>query len=183
MLVYACPMMFDLPDSQTLYQALITRDDAYEGRAYVGVTSTGIFCRLTCPARNPKFENCQFFASPGQCIEAGFRACKRCKPLAAAAGDDPVVQDLLTKLEERPAYRWGEGDLARMGLDASTVRRAFKRHFGMTFLEMARQRRLREGFTALKAGEPVIAAQIDAGFESAWYSVGESGRSNIMGRT
>ncbi|OED46814.1 6-O-methylguanine DNA methyltransferase [Rhodobacteraceae bacterium (ex Bugula neritina AB1)] len=160
-------MMFDLPDSQTLYHALITRDDAYEGRAYVGVTSTGIFCRLSCPARNPKFENCRFYATPGECIEAGFRACKRCKPLAAAAGDDPMVQDLLARLEERPAYRWGEGDLVRLGLDASTVRRAFKRHFGMTFLEMARQRRLREGFTALKAGAPVIAAQIDAGFESA----------------
>ena len=94
-------MMFDLPDSPTLYQALITRDDAYEGRAYVGVTSTGIFCRLTCPARNPKYENCRFYASPGQCIEAGFRACKRCKPLAAAAGDDPMVQDLLARLEEQ----------------------------------------------------------------------------------
>ena len=42
-------MMFDLPDSRTLYQALLDRDAAYEGRAYVGVTSTGIFCRLTCP--------------------------------------------------------------------------------------------------------------------------------------
>ena len=160
-------MMFDLPDSRTLYQALLDRDAAYEGRAYVGVTSTGIFCRLTCPARKPKYENCRFHATPGDCIEAGFRACKRCKPLAAAAGDDPMVRDLLARLEARPAYRWGEGDLLRLGLDPSTVRRAFKRHFGMTFLEMARQRRLREGFTALKAGEPVIAAQIDAGFESA----------------
>lgn len=159
--------MFDLPDSHTLYHALLDRNDAYEGRAYVGVTSTGIFCRLTCPARKPKYENCQFFATPGACIEAGFRACKRCKPLAAAAGDDPMVQDLLARLEARPAYRWGEGDLVRLGLEPSTVRRAFKRHFGMTFLEMARQRRLREGFTALTAGEPVIAAQIDAGFESA----------------
>ncbi|MGR3760997.1 bifunctional transcriptional activator/DNA repair enzyme AdaA [Roseobacteraceae bacterium NS-SX3] len=160
-------MMFDLPDSQTLYQALSTRDAAYDGRAYVGVTSTGIFCRLTCPARKPKFENCRFYATPGECIEAGFRPCKRCRPLAAAAGDDPVIQRLLAELDARPAYRWGEGDLARIGLDPSTVRRAFKRQFGMTFLEMARQRRLREGFTALKAGEPVIAAQIDAGFDSA----------------
>ena len=159
-------MMFDLPDSQTLYTALCARDPAYEGRAYVGVSSTGIFCRLTCPARNPKFENCQFFASPGACIEAGFRACKRCKPLKAAAGDDPLVQPLIDALEARPTHRWREGDLVALGHDPSTVRRAFKRHFGMTFLEMARQRRLREGFTALSAGAPVIAAQIDAGFDS-----------------
>jgi AraC family transcriptional regulator of adaptative response/methylated-DNA-[protein]-cysteine methyltransferase len=159
-------MMFDLPDSQTLYDALCSRDAAYEGRAYVGVSSTGIFCRLTCPARNPKFENCQFYASPGECIEAGFRACKRCKPLKAAAGDDPMVQPLIDALEARPTHRWREGDLVALGYDPSTVRRAFKRHFGMTFLEMARQRRLREGFTALSAGEPVIAAQIEAGFDS-----------------
>lgn len=159
-------MMFDLPDSKTLYEALVARDASYEGRAYVGVTSTGIFCRLTCPARKPRFENCRFFQTPGACIEAGFRACKRCTPLAAAAQDDPVVQRLLAALEDRPAYRWREGDISAMGLDPSTVRRSFRRHFGMTFLEMARQRRLREGFTTLKAGEPVIAAQIEAGFES-----------------
>lgn len=159
-------MMFDLPDSKTLYEALVARDASYEGRAYVGVTSTGIFCRLTCPARKPRFENCRFFQTPGACIEAGFRACKRCKPLAAAAQDDPMVQRLLTALEDRPAYRWREGDISEMGFDPSTVRRSFRRHFGMTFLEMARQSRLREGFTTLKAGEPVIAAQIEAGFES-----------------
>lgn len=159
-------MMFDLPDSQTLYAALCARDAAYDGRAYVGVSSTGIFCRLTCPARNPKFENCQFFATPGQCIEAGFRACKRCKPLQAAAGDDPMVRPLLDALEANPTHRWREEEIVLLGFDPSTVRRAFKRHFGMTFLEMARQRRLREGFTTLKSGGPVIAAQIDAGFES-----------------
>lgn len=159
-------MMFDLPDPQALYQALLNRDDSYEGRAYVGVTSTGIFCRLTCPARKPKFENCQFFATSGACIEAGFRACKRCTPLIAAAEGDPMVQQLLAALETEPTRRWCESDLSTMGYDTSTVRRAFQRHFGMTFLEMARQRRLREGFTTLQAGEPVIAAQVDAGFDS-----------------
>jgi AraC family transcriptional regulator of adaptative response/methylated-DNA-[protein]-cysteine methyltransferase len=159
-------MMFDLPDHDTLYAALCVRDDSYEGRAYVGVTSTGIFCRLTCPARNPKSENCRFYGSAGECIEAGFRACKRCHPLAPMAAAEPVIATLLTALESRPTYRWSEGDITRMGLDLSTVRRAFKRHFGMTFLEMARMRRLREGFTTLAKGGPVIAAQLDAGFES-----------------
>ncbi len=159
-------MMFDLPDSRTLYAALLARDAAYDGRAYVGVSSTGIFCRLTCPARKPKYENCQFFATPGACIEAGFRACKRCHPLSAAAGNDPMVRQLLEALEACPTRRWGEGDLVALGFDPSTVRRSFKRQFGITFLEMARQRRLREGFTTLGAGEPVIAAQIDAGFDS-----------------
>ncbi len=160
-------MMFDLPDSDTLYQALLKRDETYEGRAWVGVTSTGIFCRLTCSAKKPKFENCQFYDSVGACIDAGFRACKRCRPLHQAAGDDPIVSPLVAALDREPARRWREGDVAAMGFDPSNVRRVFKRQFGMTFLEMARQRRLREGFTTLQAGEPVIAAQIDAGFESA----------------
>ncbi|MDF2999556.1 MAG: methylated-DNA/protein-cysteine methyltransferase, partial [Xanthobacteraceae bacterium] len=46
-------MFFDLPDHSTLYRALVDRDEAYEGRAYVCVASTGVFCRLTCPARKP----------------------------------------------------------------------------------------------------------------------------------
>ena len=65
-------MMFSLPDPYVLYDALVARSDAYEGRAYVGVTSTGIFCRLNCPAPNPKLENCTFFENPGECIAAGF---------------------------------------------------------------------------------------------------------------
>ncbi|MDC0737877.1 trifunctional transcriptional activator/DNA repair protein Ada/methylated-DNA--[protein]-cysteine S-methyltransferase [Cognatishimia sp. SS12] len=160
-------MMFDLPDHHTLYDALCARDDRYDGRAWVGVSSTGIFCRLTCPARNPKPENCQFFPSISACIEAGFRPCKRCRPLAPAAAAEPVIQMLLNALEADPSYRFREEDIAAMGLDPSTVRRAFKRHYGMTFLEMARQRRLRDGFTTLANGGPVIDAQLDAGFESA----------------
>lgn len=159
-------MMFDLPDSETLYAALLARDGAYEGRAYVGVSSTGVFCRLTCPARKPKYENCSFYATQGACIEAGYRPCKRCQPMAVADGGDPAVRQLLEALDAEPARRWSEADVQALGLDPSTVRRAFKRQFAMTFLEMARQRRLREGFSALQAGEPVIAAQIDAGFSS-----------------
>ncbi len=159
-------MMFDLPDHATLYKALCSRDTSYEGRAWVGVTSTGIFCRLDCPARNPKPENCQFYASIGECIDAGFRACKRCKPMAPYAEGDPVIAKLLTELEARPSYRFSEDDVAKLGIDPSTARRAFKRQFGMTFLEMARQRRLREGFTTLAKGGPVIEAQLDAGFDS-----------------
>ena len=56
-------MLFDLPDDDVLYAALIARDPAYDGFAFVGVKSTGIFCRLTCPARKPKRENTVFYPS------------------------------------------------------------------------------------------------------------------------
>lgn len=160
-------MFFDLPDTDTLYAALLARDDRYDGRAFVGVSSTGVFCRLTCPARKPKAENCTFYASPGACIAAGFRPCKRCHPLGPAAQSDPVVATLVAALDARPDLRWSESDVQAMGHDPSTVRRAFKRHFGMTFLEMARHRRLADGFDALSKGDSVTLAQIDAGFSSA----------------
>ncbi len=153
-------------DFDTLYEALLNRDPSYDGRVYVCVASTGIFCRLTCPARKPKRENCTFYETVAECIDAGFRPCKRCKPTTPEASADPVVKPLIEALEGKPGYRWGEPDIVRMGLDPSTVRRAFKRHFGMTFLEMARQRRLQEGFSTLAEGGKVIDAQITAGFES-----------------
>lgn len=165
-LCYFPPMLFDLPDHDTLYQALLNRDHTYDGRVFVCVASTGIFCRLTCPARKPKAENCTFFETVAQCLERGFRACKRCHPLQPMATADPAIGTLLAALDQQPAYRWRETDIARMGLDPSTVRRSFKRQFGMTFLEMARLRRVREGFETMADGGKVIDAQIDAGFES-----------------
>ena len=160
-------MLFDLPDFDTLYSALLARDERYDGQAFVCVSSTGVFCRLTCPARKPKPEHCTFHATIGQCVEAGFRPCKRCHPLQAAALDDPRIPALLRELDARPGLRWSEELLQRMGYDLSTVRRSFKRHFGMTFLEMARQRRLRDGFNTLATGGNVITAQHQASFESA----------------
>lgn len=159
-------MLFDLPDDHTLYSALLDRDDRFDGQAFVCVASTGVFCRLTCPARKPKRENCTFFGSIGECIEAGFRACKRCHPLQAAALADPTIAVLLQALDNRPDLRWSESHVEQLGYAPSTVRRTFKRQFRMTFLEMARQRRLREGFESLAAGGTVINAQQDATFES-----------------
>lgn len=162
---YVGVMMFDLPDDDTLYDALLARDAGFDGRAYVGVTSTGVFCRLTCPARKPRRENCQFFDTVGQCIEAGFRPCLRCHPLTPAAEADPVVAGLLQALQADPARRWREGDVAAMGIDPSTARRAFKRHYGMTFLGMARLMRLRSGVAVLPDAS-VIEAQFEAGYDS-----------------
>lgn len=159
--------MFDLPDPDRLYAALLARDPALEGRAFVGVTTTGIFCRLTCPARKPRPENCRWFDRPAAALAAGFRPCRRCHPLATEAEGDATVQRLLAALEAEPGRRWTEADVGAMGLDPSTVRRAFRRHFGTTFLDLARQSRLREGVRGLKTGEAVIEAQLDAGFDSA----------------
>ena len=160
-------MLIELPDHETLYAALIRRDIAYDGRAFVGVSSTGIFCRLTCSARNPKKENCRFFETAGACLEAGYRPCKRCRPLDVPSTSDPAIQRLLDMLQADPSRKWSETDIVDRGHDPSTIRRLFRRQFGMTFLEMARLYRLRSGFGALSSGGRVIDAQLEAGFDSA----------------
>lgn len=159
--------LFTLPDDATLYRALTERDPAYEGRAWVGVATTGIFCRLTCPARKPRPENCRWFDSSAAAVSAGFRPCRRCHPLGPEAAGDPVIRRMLAALEADPARRWTEAGVQELGLDPSTVRRAFKRHYGMSFLDLARQSRLRQGVRGLGNGTPVIDAQLEAGFDSA----------------
>lgn len=159
-------MLFKRPDTETLYSALVNKDPAYEGVAYVCVTSTKIFCRFTCTARKPKIENCRFRETIAECLEAGFRPCKRCKPMLSYGTADETVTSLLTALENEPARRWREEDVVALGHDPSTVRRTFKRRFGMSFLEIARLRRLGDAAESIASGEAVIGAQIDAGYDS-----------------
>lgn len=157
--------MTDLaPTHEDLYRSLLERDDRSNEQWFVAVRSTRIFCRLSCPARKPKAENCRFFSSTHECLSHGYRPCKRCHPMDELS---PTVRSLLDALDEAPDARWTEEDLVARGLEPSTVRRTFKRELGMTFLALARLRRLQRGSTALGAGERVIDAQLEAGFESA----------------
>jgi O-6-methylguanine DNA methyltransferase len=125
--------LLDASDA-TLYDALIARDPGYDGRADVGVTTTGVFCRLTCPARKPLRDNCRFFRTVAGCVAAGFRPCLRCHPLATATASaaDPVVAPVMAAWGADRARRWTEADVAALGFDASTARRAFRSQFGMT---------------------------------------------------
>ncbi len=152
-------------DDDDLYAALLARDPAYDGLWFVGVSTTGIFCRLTCPARKPKRVNTTFFASAAAAAAAGYRACLRCTPLAATAGSDVVAQ-LRASVAADPGRRWTEADVAALGHDAGTVRRAFQREYGQSFLQFARAHRLGHAATQLAEGAPVIEAQLDAGYES-----------------
>lgn len=159
--------MLDLPEPKALYSALVARDPAFEGRAFVGVTTTGIFCRLTCPARKPLPQNCRWFLRSEDALAAGFRPCRRCHPTGPSAEAEPLVRDLMARLRAQPQRRWSEADLISLNLDPSTVRRAFKRQFGQSFLAMARDMRIKGGMLALKEGSQMIEAQLDAGFDSA----------------
>jgi len=116
-----------------MYRALVDHDPTFEGIFYVGVATTGIFCRPTCRVRTPKRENVEFFPSPGEALHAGFRPCRRCRPLERGGNTPPVVERLLAEVESEPTGRLRDADLERRGIDPSTARRAFRRYCGMTF--------------------------------------------------
>ena len=149
------------------YLILSRRDEDYADAFFVGVKTTGIFCRPGCPARLPKIENCQFFEDAKTALTAGFRACKRCHPASHFGEASALVKKLIGLIETHPEKRWSEADIKILGLDPSTVRRQFKTRFGLTFTQYARQRRLGLAATELMKGESVINAQLTAGYESA----------------
>lgn len=149
------------------YKIIQNKDMSYAGLFFVGVTSTGIFCRPGCPARVPKFENCTFFKTAAAALSQGFRACKRCHPMSLPGEPPSLVRHLITLIEEDLERRWQEDDLKALGIDPSTARRQFKKRFGMTFTQYARARRLGAGQNALSEGDTVIQAQLTAGYASA----------------
>ena len=99
-------------------------DASYDGVFYLGVRTTGIFCRPSCPARKPKPENVEFFAMPKEALFAGYRPCLRCRPLESDEAP-PWVARLIERVERRPDTRIRERDLRTMGVEPARVRRYF----------------------------------------------------------
>ncbi|MBY0271936.1 MAG: trifunctional transcriptional activator/DNA repair protein Ada/methylated-DNA--[protein]-cysteine S-methyltransferase [Alphaproteobacteria bacterium] len=152
--------------AEEYYQALLDKNPEYEGIFYVGVKTTGVFCRPTCPARKPKLENCEFFETAQEALLASFRPCKRCRPLSHPHQVSELVVTLVNAVEANPEKRWKERDFQELSVDASTARRQFKKRFGMTFVEYARARRMGIAMKQIRGGDSVIEAQLDAGHES-----------------
>ncbi|NTX66585.1 helix-turn-helix domain-containing protein [Myxococcus sp. CA051A] len=140
----------DLLDSDACYRVLQTRDARFDGRLFVAVTSTGIYCRPICPARTPKRENCRFFASAAASQEEGFRPCLRCRPetapdLASWRGTSNTVSRALALIAEG-ALDGGEAGVdalaERLGVGGRQLRRLFKQHLGATPVAVAQTRRV-----------------------------------------
>jgi AraC family transcriptional regulator, regulatory protein of adaptative response / methylated-DNA-[protein]-cysteine methyltransferase len=153
-------------NSEEYYQALLQKDADYDGVFFVGVKTTGVFCRPTCPARKPKFENCEFYLTVRQVLLAGFRPCKRCRPLSQPNYVPELVRTLVAAVEAQPEKKWGSAHLRELCSDPSTARRQFKKRFGMTFVEYARARRMAVALEQIRNGAPVIEAQQAAGYDS-----------------
>ena len=149
-----------------MYRAFVRRDPAYEGVFWLGVRTTGIFCRPTCRARTPNRENVEFFAAPTEALHAGYRPCRKCRPLDHGRKPPPLVEKLLVAVEQEPGRRYRDAELTEMGIDPSTARRQFKRYCGMTFQAYHRARRMGLALLDIRKGKSVIDSQLDQGFES-----------------
>src|SRR5512134_1649934 len=93
-----------LLDADAAYQALAARDARFDGRLFVGVTSTGVYCRPICRVRTPQRRNCRFFATPAQAEAAAFRPCLKCRPeIAPGPGLPWSVMDASRTLARQAA--------------------------------------------------------------------------------
>jgi AraC family transcriptional regulator of adaptative response/methylated-DNA-[protein]-cysteine methyltransferase len=155
-----------MPTRSEMIRAFQARDASYDGLFLTGVRTTGIFCRPTCAARKPKAENVEFFATAREALFAGYRPCRRCKPIRPRGSAPRWLEPILAEIEEDPAVRIRDAELRRRGLTPETVRRWFQREHGMTFQAYQRARRMGRALDALRRGENVTGTAYDTGFES-----------------
>jgi AraC family transcriptional regulator, regulatory protein of adaptative response / DNA-3-methyladenine glycosylase II len=137
-----------LLDHNSCYEALVARDPRFDGVLYVGVKTTGVYCRPVCPARTPRRDRCRFFANAAAAENAGFRPCLRCRPELAPGN---AVIDSGRRIASSAAKRIEAGALneagidelaAEFGLSSRQLRRVVKRELGVTPTELAQTQRL-----------------------------------------
>jgi AraC family transcriptional regulator of adaptative response/methylated-DNA-[protein]-cysteine methyltransferase len=155
-----------LPPVAEMEAAYRARDASYDGVFFLGVRTTGIFCRPSCPARKPLAKNVVFYGSVKDALFAGFRPCKRCRPLEVPGAHPGWVAGLIARLEREPERRVRDQDLRAAGVEPGRARRYFQRRYGMTFHAFARGYRLRRAFQQLRRGADLDEVAMSHGFES-----------------
>ncbi|MBB2925419.1 Ada metal-binding domain-containing protein [Cellulomonas cellasea] len=134
-------------DPAAAYRAISGRDPRFDGRLYVGVVSTGVYCRPSCPARTPRPENCRFYPAAAAAVAAGFRACRRCRPDALPGSRD---WDVRGDLAARAVRAIADGAVDDVGVDGLAARlhvsvrhlhRVLVAEVGASPLQLARTRR------------------------------------------
>jgi AraC family transcriptional regulator of adaptative response / DNA-3-methyladenine glycosylase II len=160
-------------NADNCYQALVSRDARFDGRFFVGVSSTRIYCRVVCPAKTPRRENCTFYPSAAAAERAGYRPCLRCRPELAPGN---AVLDAVSRLAAEAASRIEDGVLteasvghlaAELGISERHLRRVVEREFGVTPIELAQTHRLLLAKRLLTDTDlPVIEVAYASGFSS-----------------
>src|SRR5258706_13712281 len=161
-------------DHRRLYNALSARDSRFDGVFFVGVTSTGIYCRPICRVKPPKAANCRFFDTAQEAEHAGFRPCLRCRP-ELAPGNAPVddaqriAQLIVQRIEEgvTDEERALEAISAEFELSSRQIRRIIQKELGVPPIQLILTRRLllaKQLLTETKL--PVTEIAFPSGFSS-----------------
>ena len=134
---------------KALYKALTARDRRFDGIFFVGVTSTGIYCRPICPVKTPKEANCLFFNSPQEAEQAHFRPCLRCRP-ELAPGNAPI--DDSQRIAHLIVQRLEDGTIGKdarletiadqFELSSRQIRRIVQKELGVPPIQLLLTRRL-----------------------------------------
>src|SRR3954464_4647410 len=164
----------DIEDTEACYRAVKSRDPRFDGVFYTGVTSTGIYCRPSCPAMTPARENLTFHRSAAAAQAAGFRACKRCLPDATPGSPEwDVAADVAGRamrlISDGTVEREGVDGLARrLGYSVRQLNRLVTGAFGAGPLALARARRAQ---TARVLVETTALSFTDIAFASGFASI------------
>lgn len=158
-------------NQESWWQAIVARDNRFDGAFVSAVRSTGIYCRPSCPARRPRREQVIFFRLPKIAEHEGFRPCRRCRPNDAAIHDPRVklVERVCRYIEENDSLESAPtlADLsAHAGISPYYLQRTFKRIMGITPQQYTESCRLSRLKTLLRKGKDVTGALYEAGYGS-----------------
>jgi AraC family transcriptional regulator of adaptative response/methylated-DNA-[protein]-cysteine methyltransferase len=147
-------------------RAVDNRDESYDGIFFIAIRTTGILCRPSCPSRPSRRHNREFYANVQQALAAGYRPCKRCRPLDTNGRPPAWVEKLLGLVAKNPKARVRDADLRAMGIDPARARRYFHRHFDMTFQAYSRSCRMGQALKDIREGTPLDNVITGHGYES-----------------
>jgi len=162
------PRVADLHKNDPQWQAVLARDTASDGKFVFAVSSTGVYCRPSCPAKRPRRENVTFFRRPQEAESAGYRECLRCRPKAVSGNPrQELIKSVCRYIEQHLDEPVTLAQIsAEFRLSPFHLQRTFKAVLGITPKEYANSCRMRGFRQNLKAGHSVTRAMHEAGYNS-----------------
>ena len=154
-------------ENEIFWQAVMTNDARFDGAFFLGVKTTGIYCKPSCRARLPKRENVEFYRTLEAAERSGFRACLRCRPATVKAADPQVAKVLRAcELIERDELFSLDDLAAELGVSPYHFQRSFKEIIGISPKKYAEAKRMEKFKSEIRGGSDVVMAMYDAGFGS-----------------
>ena len=152
---------------EVMLKARLSRDPSYDGKFYVGIVSTGIYCLPSCKAKQASQENMLFFLSREEANEAGFRGCKRCKAEQFPNITPEWFEDVISYMKSNLHNKLDENRLIEIAqVDITTIRRHFKANLNISVMTYHRKLRLAHAKRLIDNGADYLTAAFESGFQS-----------------